>query len=111
VVAAIFAALACELLVRGAAHGMLVADFRVQRAGGRWFLSTPTAVTTLLSVAAAVTIVAVQVAAGAPWWHLVLGTVAAVALGLACGAARERGESLLPPVLLHVAAALAAVLI
>ncbi|MBI4523079.1 MAG: CPBP family intramembrane metalloprotease [Deltaproteobacteria bacterium] len=87
---------AAEALFRGLAHGTLAQHFPTQHNGGRWFLSWPVVISSLLY---------------APW-SLVpffpffsrgvsLTVAGALLFGLSSGMARERSESLLPCLILH----------
>jgi membrane protease YdiL (CAAX protease family) len=90
------APIAAESLFRGIVHGILAQSFRTQQAGGRWFLSWPVILSSLLyglwslfpilhffSQSAAVTL------------------SAALLFGFSNGMARERSESLIPCFILH----------
>ncbi len=97
-------AIAAELLFRGVVHGRLAADFRVN---GKWRISTPNAVSAALSAAASFAVFApslIALGGFAAVWRLLLCAPAAVALGLACGIARERSESVSPAAMLHLLA-------
>jgi len=101
-------AVAAELLFRGVVHGRLAADFRVNTS---WRISAPTAISAALSAAASVAVFApslVDLGGLAAAWRLALCVPAAALLGLACGIARERSESVVAAVELHVLAAAAA---
>jgi Type II CAAX prenyl endopeptidase Rce1-like len=111
--------LLAEVTFRGLALGILVRRFRVQHPGGRWFISGPAVLCSLLY---AVWTVPVWLLAGAPaarWWPalapgpsplaiggLVLG---AGLFGLAAAIARERSASLVAPTLFHYLALAAVV--
>jgi hypothetical protein len=105
----LLAPLACELMFRGAVHGLLAGSWRIQHTGGRWFVSVPTLITAVLS--AAFVLFLTDGATGA-WglgvWSLPLRVVAALVFSVACGVVRERSASVLPPVLIHLAASLLA---
>ncbi len=101
--------LSLELLMRGVGHGVLATTFQVQQRGGQWFLSIPTAATAA-AMALIVAAVHAPVAAVAPG-GFVLRVAAAGVLGLLCGMARERSESVLLPVLFHLVAAAAGLVI
>lgn len=96
--------LGAELVFRGLVHGRLAACFRIQRAGGPWLWSWPTAISAALY---ALWLAIPGLSPGAStlvWgglWSPALPIVGAFVFGLAAGTARERGESLLAPVLLH----------
>ena len=85
-----------EILFRGIVHGILAQSFRTQRTGGRWFLSWPVLLSSLLY----------------GLWSLfpflpffgqgsALTFAAALLFGISSGMARERSESLLPCFILH----------
>ena len=99
----------CELLHRGAAHGTLVSTWNIQRTGGSWFLSRPTALMAALSATVSSLFFLPQILAhpaGPTAWITPLWVIGAAALGISCGMARERSGSVLPPILLHIVAAL-----
>lgn len=107
--------LLAEIVFRGVAHGVMIDDFSIQHARGRWFLSWPVAISTLLFVVW--TLVLRPLAITDLWWPQlspwILPLGAAVS-GVALGMARERSGSLLASLGLHylaVAIALAIVLI
>jgi hypothetical protein len=92
-----------EVLFRGVAHGILGRSFRVSHAGGRWFLSAPAVLSTLLYAAATVLIPLEAAtfsisAVPAAWLRL----AAAALFGLTAGLARERSGSVLATVFLHL---------
>ncbi|MBI2822352.1 MAG: CPBP family intramembrane metalloprotease [Acidobacteria bacterium] len=89
-------AASAEVLFRGLVHGGLARSFRTQKSGGKWFVSTPSIVS------------AVFYAFGSsipvfPFYfiNLPLKFLGALLFGLSAAMARERSESLVPPVLLH----------
>ena len=89
-----------EGLFRGLVYGLLLFPFR-QTTGGRFRLSAPLLLSSLFFALATLI----------PVWPFARDSIevtvaAAFGLGLVCGVARDRSESLLPPTLLHVAAAL-----
>jgi len=101
----IFAASA-ELLFRGLGHGILAQAYSTQKTGGRWYISWPVVISSLIyAFWALVPFRAASVVEG-----LVTG-LAVVLFGLCCGMARERSGSLLPPILFHCACLLVPVLI
>jgi hypothetical protein len=91
-----------EILFRGFVHGGLAWSFPIQRAGGPWFVSWPALVSGALYapwgiVLAAASVVALPGSASA-WNAPVWGSLV---FGVSCAMARERSESLLPPLLFH----------
>lgn len=99
---------ACELLFRGALHGLLAEVWAAPRPRGAWRLSPPAVVTALLSAAAWPVLIPVPLAALTGPHGIVLAArfgLAGIGLGLACALARERSGSLLAPVILHAVAA------
>lgn len=99
-------AVSAELLFRGTVHGILAQVFATQKTGGRWYVSWPVAISSV--VYAFWTLVPFQ-ASTVPT-GLVTG-IAAVLFGIFCGIARERSGSLLPPILIHCACLLIPALI
>ena len=107
-----------ELLFRSLAHGLLAEELRVQRSGGRWFVSWPVVGSTLLYLVVtgsgllpiegsrSLAVPEVLLSVGMP--ALLFPLMGAAVLGAACGMARERAESVVAPILLHLAAVLAA---
>jgi len=97
-----------ELLMRGVLHGIMVTGFPVMLWSGRRFISLPNLVS---SVAFAT---AVMVCFRPPWWlgespvSIVARVVAALTMGLVCGAVRERSGSVWAAVITHTGAAAAA---
>ncbi len=88
--------IAAEVLFRGIAHGILARSFRTQQAGGRWFLSWPIILSSLLYGLWSLF----------PFLHFfdqdgAVTFTAALLLGFSNGMARERSESLLPCFILH----------
>ncbi len=101
--------LGIELLVHGAAHGILVTAFPVMLTTGRRFLSRPNTVSAVIYAAA------VLVCLAPPSWLLSLtgrGTalsvwaLGALVMGVLCGSIRERWGSVWAPVALHAVSAL-----
>ena len=101
--------LGIELLVHGAAHGILVTAFPVMLTTGRRFISVPNAVSAVIYAAA------LLVCLEPPAWLLTLANRASVgvawvlgalAMGLLCGSVRERWGSVWAPVALHAVSAL-----
>jgi hypothetical protein len=104
-------AAAAELLLRGIAHGRLTTGFRVAGGRGRWRLSAPAVLTGVLhGMLASVVAVPIYLALGgfAAVWRIGVTLLASTALGIALGVARERSESIVGPLLLHLVAAAAA---
>lgn len=104
--------LLAEIVFRGVAHGVMVHDFSIQHAQGRWFLSWPVAISTLLFVVWTLILRPLVITdfwwPGLSTWILLLGaTVAGVALGMA----RERSGSLLASLGLHYLAVVFALVI
>jgi hypothetical protein len=107
-----------ELLFRSLAHGLLAEELRIQRSGGRWFLSWPVVGSTLLYVvvsASGLLPIGESVLRVLPETWLYTGVYSALVplmgaalLGAACGMARERAESVVAPILLHLAAVIGA---
>lgn len=101
--------LICEALYRGMVQGILVDYWNVQRPGGPWFISTPSILTTLLSAVTSSLLFLPAIlghARGPGLWAAPLWVVGALLLGITCSMARERSNSLLPPMLVHLIAAL-----
>lgn len=101
--------LGIELLVHGAAHGILVTAFPVMLTSGRRFVSVPNGATAVMYAAAVLACLA------PPPWLLPLagrGTTlsiwvpGALIMGLICGSVRERWGSVWAPVALHAVSAL-----
>jgi membrane protease YdiL (CAAX protease family) len=94
--------LLAEIVFRGVAHGVMVHDFSVQHAQGRWFVSWPVAISALLFVAWSLILRPLVITdlwwPGLSSWILPLG---AAASGVALGMARERSGSLLASLGLH----------
>ncbi len=94
--------LAAEVWFRGLGHGHLASSFPIQHAGGPWFVSVPVVASAVLyaGVVGVLAILAPPVAPAPPLDQAALGSMGALLFGLASGLARERSESLLPPLLL-----------
>lgn len=106
VVVALSLALSAELLFRGLVQTIPTQAFQTQKSGGRWFVSIPVIVSSLTYVAWALApFDSFSFPSGA---FIAAGTLA---LGFACGLARERSESLVPPILIHWACLLVPVLV
>lgn len=99
-------AVSAELLFRGLVHGILARAYSTQKVGGRWYLSWPVVISSLVYLFWAL------VPFHAP--TILLGLKAGMAaflFGICCGVARERSGSLLPPILIHCACLLIPALI
>jgi membrane protease YdiL (CAAX protease family) len=91
--------IAAEVLFRGFIHGLLAQVFRTQTWGGGWFLSYPVMISTLLyALWSSMPLLPLYPA------RLTLKIVGTVLFGLSTGMARERSESLFPPIVLHLSA-------
>ena len=94
--------LLAEIVFRGVAHGVMVHDFSVQHAQGRWFVSWPVAISALLFVVWSLILRPLVITdlwwPGLSSWILPFG---AAVSGLALGMARERSGSLLASLGLH----------
>ncbi len=101
--------LACELLFRGVVQGMMLPAFRVQHAGSRRFVSVPALVSWVLSTAATVLLLPMPLRFLPGGLVSLLGPaawlLAAAALGAVAANARERAESVVAPLILHVGGA------
>jgi len=88
--------IAAEVLFRGLAHGMLAQRFPTQHTGGRWFLSWPVLISSILYALW-------SLPRFVPFFSRGMGVTFAAALlfGISAGMARERSESLLPCLILH----------
>ncbi len=105
------AALGIEISFRALAHGVMILDAPVQRAGGRWFVSRPAALSALIYGLAATGAWAPRIldsarAVAQPGTEL--GMVAALATfgGLGLAMIRERAHSIWPGVALQFVGAL-----
>lgn len=87
---------AAEVLFRGLAHGVLAERFPIQRPGGRWFLSWPIFISSMLYALCSLPPFLPFFSRG-----VVLTCIGALLFGISSGMARERSESLLPCVILH----------
>ncbi len=94
--------LLAEVVFRGVAHGVMVHDFSIQHSQGRWFLSWPVAISTLLFVIWTLILRPLVITdlwrPGLSAWILPFG---ALVSGVALGMARERSGSLLASLGLH----------
>ena len=102
--------LLAEILFRGLAHGLMVENFSVQHAHGRWFVSWPVALSALFFAIWTVPFVNLTLAGElwplASWISVPLG---ALACGVGFGISRERSGSLLAPLVLHYLALIAVI--
>jgi hypothetical protein len=99
----------CEVLLRGVVQGRLVEWWNTQRPGGRWFVSVPAIVSALASAVLSSLLFLPQSLARSDGPGLTLVPAwlgGSLVLGAACAMARERSGSLIPPVVLHLVAAL-----
>jgi hypothetical protein len=103
-----------EVLFRGVVHGLLAEKLSSQRKRGRWFLSWPVVLSTLIYAAASLlevvpkrTVIPFLTWVSSPHELVTLGVNLAGLLifGAACGMARERSESVVAPILFHWLAA------
>ncbi len=94
---------AVELLFRGLVHGSLVGSFRIQKAGGPWFVSGPALVSSGLYALACTLPPLAALSTPGPWSgvHPLLPMAGAFGFGLAAAAARERSESIVAPIFFH----------
>lgn len=97
---------AIEVMFRGLVHGLLTPGHPTQRSGSRWFFSYPAVASAVLYAVFVVWLVFSPVV---PSGEFELRSVAehlfaAFAFGLAIAFARERSQSLLPPIFFHAAA-------
>jgi membrane protease YdiL (CAAX protease family) len=90
------APIAAEVLFRGIVHGIIAQSFRTQHPGGRWFLSWPVLLSSLLYGLWSLFLLLPFSGQGAA-----LIFTAALLFGICNGMARERSESLLPCFILH----------
>jgi hypothetical protein len=88
--------IAAEVLFRGLAHTMLAQRFPIQHCGGRWFLSWPVLISSMLYALW-------SLPPFLPFFSVGMGVSfgAALLFGISSGMARERSESLLPCLILH----------
>jgi hypothetical protein len=93
---AVVAPVAAETLFRGIVHGIIAQSFRTQYPGGRWFLSWPVLLSSLLYALWSLFPLLRFSGQGAA-----LTFTAALLFGVSSGMARERSESLLPCFILH----------
>ena len=90
------APIAAEVLFRGTVHGIIAQSFRTQRNGGRWFLSWPVLLSSLLYSLWSLFPFLPFFGQGAA-----LTFAASLLFGISNAMARERSESLLPCFILH----------
>ncbi|MEZ5333055.1 MAG: lysostaphin resistance A-like protein [Thermoanaerobaculia bacterium] len=99
----------CEVLFRGWIFGDLVRAFGPPRRGPRWRPSPPVWISALLfglvSILPGLGFASLLPGLGSPWSVVADGVIAAL-FGLALGGLRERSESLLTPLAVHLAAVL-----
>jgi membrane protease YdiL (CAAX protease family) len=88
--------LAAEVLFRGFLHGGLTFEFRFKSSGDRWRLSWPIVISAVLYTLISFIPYLPCGADASP-----VTMAALLVFGLAVGSARERSESLLPPILIH----------
>jgi membrane protease YdiL (CAAX protease family) len=93
---AMSAPIAAEILFRGIVHGIIAQSFWTQRTGGRWFLSWPVLLSSLLYALWSLFPLLPFFSQG-----VVLTFPAALLFGISSGMVRERSESLLPCFILH----------
>ncbi len=101
-------AAAAELLLRGVSHGILVQAYPIMIPGGRWFVSVPVVVTTVLSTVFTV-LLFLPTTLLSPWLSSLTlrwgaWVFAAVIVGSGCGLIRERSASVWPAAVLHATA-------
>jgi len=96
-----------ELLMRGVLHGIMVTGFPIMLWSGRRFISVPNLVSSVAFTTA------VMVCFRPPWWlgdgpvAITAWAVAALTMGLVCGAVRERSGSVWAAVITHTVSAAA----
>ena len=91
-----------ELLFRGLCQGIMINGYPVMLWTGRRFLSVPNVVAALISTATVVLLTLPPFWLGGGAVSFVLWIAAAFAMGLGCGAARERSGSVWAAVILHM---------
>ncbi|MEW6668491.1 MAG: lysostaphin resistance A-like protein [Thermodesulfobacteriota bacterium] len=96
IAAAVGFPLAAEVLFRGSVHGTLAEHFSTQHMDGRWFLSWPVLISSMLYACCSVLPFLPFSSRGAG-----LTFAGALLFGISSGMARERSESLLPCLILH----------
>ena len=85
-----------EILFRGIVHGITAQNFLTQRTGGRWFLSWPVLLSSLLYG-----LWSLLPLLHFPAQDAALTFIAALLFGISNGMIRERSESLLPCFIIH----------
>lgn len=105
--------LTTELLFRSLAHGLLTQGAKIQRNDTRWFISWPTAGSTIIYVVYIISLLLISNAqiSSIQLGRLVISLSSAAVFGLSLGMVRERSQSLFPAILFHVLAAAAAFII
>ncbi len=101
-------ALAAELVFRGAIYGRLASAFATPPG---WRITLSAGLSAGLSAALSIALFAPALAALGGWaaaWRIALLVLGSVGAGLLFAVARQRSESVLPPVVLHALAATAA---
>ena len=96
--------LVSELVFRGLAHGLMSAGFSGQGARGRWFVSWPVAISTVLYAFWTLPILHPPLASTDLVWFALpvsVSVVGTLLFGLAVGLIRERSGSLLAPLAVH----------
>ena len=104
--------LVAEVVFRGIGQGVLARDFSVQHESGRWFLSVPVALSTLLYLLWTLPLWYPSPGAAAGLWPgspMLAAAAGALVVGLSLGVARERAESLAASLGLHYLGAAATV--
>lgn len=99
----------CEVLFRGWIFGDLVRAFGAPRRGGPWPPSAPVWISALLFALVSVFpgLGFSSLVPALPWpWSVLADGFVALLFGLALGGLRERSESLLSPLVMHLAAML-----
>ncbi|MBI4455028.1 MAG: CPBP family intramembrane metalloprotease [Acidobacteria bacterium] len=91
-----------EMVFRGLVLGSVASRFSIQKSGGRWFLSWPSVISSVLYALCFLlpflSSPGSQVSIPSKGPVMVLG---GFLFGIAAGTTRERSESILPPILLH----------
>src|SRR5262245_24618939 len=105
--AALFFPVAAELLFRGVILGHLAARLPIQKSGGSWWGSWPTLISSLLYAAASLVLFLSFSNGQLISNQCFLMVAGALTFGIASGMARERSDSVLSSVLLHLLCAAA----
>jgi membrane protease YdiL (CAAX protease family) len=88
--------LSVEILFRGFLHGAITYEFRIKPSGGRWRFSPAIMISALLyTLLSCIPYLPLRIS------YSPLAIAALLIFGLTAGMARERSESLLPPLLFH----------